>query len=185
MIDNLRRLQQLFVDSSNSEFSELFKAVADEFETITAERDELISRIDKLVNLISAQVKQNTEQAKVIEHIALAVGEEADPMSCYESVDAIISERDALKAPVEQLRGADAILCAIANGLTDDPISVAKGYVKGFGDKCLAERDAEVLRNFHKWLLIKRPNCGLVGMGDLEKSYIPEYANQLLQQASK
>lgn len=48
---------------------------------------------EKEIDELKAQVEQ---KSKVIEHIARAVGEEADPMACWEAVEA-------LKAQVDQL----------------------------------------------------------------------------------
>ena len=67
MIDNLRRLQQLFVDSANAEFSELFKAIADDFERLTTERDAALAQVEQLRKIkldeISNELIFETERA--------------------------------------------------------------------------------------------------------------------------
>ncbi len=63
-------------------------------ETVTALRNQLAAKPSDS-GYVKLQ-KQVSEQSKVIEHIAAAVGCEDDPMSCWESVEA-------LKAQVERL----------------------------------------------------------------------------------
>lgn len=57
----------------------------------------LANRIVELTNERDAMTKRVSEQSKVIEHIASAVGEVADPMACWESVDALIQKAESLE----------------------------------------------------------------------------------------
>lgn len=57
----------------------------------------LANRIVELTRDRDAMTKRVNEQSKVIEHIASAVGEEADPMACWEAVDALIHKAESLE----------------------------------------------------------------------------------------
>ena len=64
---------------------------------VPASNEVLANSIAELTRKNSELQAQVSEQSKVIDHIAKAVGEEADPMACWESVDALVAQ-------VEQLR---------------------------------------------------------------------------------
>ena len=97
---------------------------------VPASNEVLANSIAELTRKNSELQARVSEQSKVIEHIAKAVGEEADPMACWEAVDA-------LKAQVEQLqRTTFDVVCASA--ILGVPIHEEESH------KCLAARDADV-----------------------------------------
>lgn len=73
----------------------LARRIVELTETVTALRNQLAAKPSD--SGYAKLQKQVSEQSKVIEHVAAAVGCEDDPMSCWESVEA-------LKAQVEQLQ---------------------------------------------------------------------------------
>lgn len=70
---------------------------------VPASNEVLAKRIAELTNERDALSKQVNEQLNVIEHIAKAVGEEADPMACWEAVDALKAQVEQLQKQKEQL----------------------------------------------------------------------------------
>ena len=115
----------------------LARRVVELTETVTALRNQLAAKpSDSGYAKLQAQV---SEQSKVIEHIAKAVGEEADPMACWEAVDAI-------KAQVEQLRNA-AQAFSFSFAHDDEAKDIAESTLCRFADlqDCIAKTPAQCL----------------------------------------
>ena len=103
---------------------------------------------------------------------------ELKELPTQEDINRLERENAELKAQVEQLREANEAQKFCEFDLLDAAFAKTPA-------QCLAEVKAQAVEDFYCWIITVRPNCGLVGMGDLKQTYIPKYANQLCQQAKK
>lgn len=129
----------------------LARRIVELTETVTALRNQLAAKPSD--SGYAKLQKQVSEQSKVIEHIARAVGEEADPMACWEAVDALKAQIDRLLEPAKE--AAEALGFAshhlrgrASENMLMDMAEKADELISAIGStpaQCLAARDAEII----------------------------------------
>lgn len=153
---------------------------------VPASNEVLANSIAELTRKNSELQAMVSEQSKVIEHIAKAVGEEADPMVCWEVVDALIRKAGSLeqeaKIHASELDTQKSIvrdLCSLFGLRVHDYHCVSK--VK----EALAARDAEVkaqaVIEFGEDIITHFEGCNY----NLTRQTLGWYINEKLRQQAK
>ncbi|WP_417705401.1 hypothetical protein [Rheinheimera aquimaris] len=100
-----RKLTSLLADDlrcyTDGEFARQMMRIIDGATEFDVEK--MIDQNASIAMSMVALKKQVAEQLKVIEHIASAVGEEADPMACWEAVDALKAQLKEKDAAIDRL----------------------------------------------------------------------------------